>query len=148
MYKHILIATDGSEQATRAVTHGVTLAKELKATVAVVTVTEMWSAFKMAERARAGSPNPLAEYEAIEAAVAKAILADAGAVAKSAGVACKLIHVPDQPPADGIVTTAKREGCDLIVMGSRGLRGINKILLGSRAQEVLTTSTVPVMIVH
>ena len=44
IYKKILIATDGSELAGRAVAHGLTLAKELKAPVVVVTVTPMWSA--------------------------------------------------------------------------------------------------------
>lgn len=148
MYKHILIASDGSEVASRAVAHGMALADEQKATVTVVTVTEMWSAFKMAERAREGRVNPIADYEAIAAAAAKAILARAEETAKSAGVPCNLIHIPDQDAADGIVATAKDKGCDLIVMGSRGLRGIDKILLGSRAQEVLTHSKVPVLIVH
>ena len=48
MYKHILIATDGSELASQAVVHGITLAKKHKAPVTVVTVTELWSAFDMA----------------------------------------------------------------------------------------------------
>ena len=45
MYKNILIATDGSELSSRALAHGLTLAKELKARVTVVNVTELWSAF-------------------------------------------------------------------------------------------------------
>ena len=44
MYKKILIATDGSELAGRAVAHGLKLAKELKVPVVVVTVTPMRSA--------------------------------------------------------------------------------------------------------
>jgi nucleotide-binding universal stress UspA family protein len=55
MYKHILIATDGSELANEAVAHGIALAKEHKAPVTVVTVTEFWSAFGMARKAREGS---------------------------------------------------------------------------------------------
>ncbi len=44
MYKQILIATDGSELADRAVAHGLKLANEVKARVTIVTVTELWAA--------------------------------------------------------------------------------------------------------
>jgi nucleotide-binding universal stress UspA family protein len=50
MYKHILIATDGSELANRALVHGLALAKEVKAPVTLVTVTQPWSAFNMAPK--------------------------------------------------------------------------------------------------
>jgi nucleotide-binding universal stress UspA family protein len=49
-------------------------------------------------------------------------------------------------PADGILETAEQSGCDLIVMGSHGRRGLAKFLLGSQATEVLTRSKVPVLI--
>ena len=58
MYKKILIATDGSELAIRALVHGLKLAKELKVPVAVVTVTPMWSALEIAHEKR-GSPRPI-----------------------------------------------------------------------------------------
>jgi nucleotide-binding universal stress UspA family protein len=148
MYKHILIATDGSELASKAVAHGIALAKEHKASVTVVTVTEFWSAFDMARRARAGSRNPPDQYEAEASASAKRVLNEAGQIAKSQGVPCNLIHVPDQHPAEGIVATAKENGCDLIITASHGHRGVDRVLLGSRAYEVLTYSKVPVLIVR
>ena len=52
MYKHILIATDGSELATKALEHGLTLAKHDNAHVTVVTVTEPWAPLDMAHEAR------------------------------------------------------------------------------------------------
>src|SRR5688500_5192819 len=106
MYKHILIATDGSELATRAVAHGVALAKEQKSQVTIVTVTERWSAFVLGREARQGNLNPLEEYEATAAAAANAVLEEASRVAASQDVSCNLLHVPDQPPADGILATA------------------------------------------
>ena len=57
IYKKILIATDGSELANRAVAHGLKLAKELKVPVVVVTVTPMWSALEIATKR--GSPRPI-----------------------------------------------------------------------------------------
>ena len=55
MYRHILIATDGSSLATRAAKHGLALAKALGAQVTAVTVTGLWSASEMAARAARGT---------------------------------------------------------------------------------------------
>ena len=52
MYKRILIATDGSELADKAVTQGLELAKGLDATVTVVTVTDPWPAAEVSVQAR------------------------------------------------------------------------------------------------
>ena len=54
MYKHILIATDGSDLADRALVHGLALAKEVKASVTLVTVTHLWSALDMAHKGPGG----------------------------------------------------------------------------------------------
>ena len=50
--------------------------------------------------------------------------------------------------AEGIVAAAAEKGCDLIVMASHGRRGIGRLLLGSQANEVLTHSKVPTLIVR
>src|SRR5262245_49796916 len=59
MYKHILIATDGSELATKALEHGLALAKHDNAHVTVVTVTEPWAPLEMAHEARQHRPDPI-----------------------------------------------------------------------------------------
>jgi nucleotide-binding universal stress UspA family protein len=48
---------------------------------------------------------------------------------------------------EGILETAKAEGCDLIVMGSHGRRGLKSLILGSVAQKVLAHAELPVLIV-
>ena len=148
MYKRILIATDGSELASKAVVHGLALAKDLKVPVSIVTVTEMWSSLEVARMARLGNQNPISQYEEMATAAASNILDKAAQIAKSQGVTCELVHVRDQHPAEGIIATAKDKGCDLIVMASHGRRGIDRILLGSQANEVLTHSRVPALIVR
>ena len=148
MYQRILIATDGSEVASRAVAHGMALAKELKVPVSVVTVTEVWSAFDLGQMSRLGMPNPVAQYEEIATTAANNILEKASQIAKSQGVSCDLVHVRDKYPAEGIIATAKEKGCDLIVMGSHGHRGIDRLLVGSQANQVLTHSKVPTLIVR
>ena len=143
MYKHILIATDGSELAEKAVAHGLDLAKTLSARVTVVTVSEpMWSTMP-GEMAIAF---PHDEYAKSTAAAASRILAVAAGLAKQKGINVTAKHLADVFPAEGIVTAAQEGGCDLIVMASHGRRGLAKLVLGSQATKVVTNSTVPVLI--
>jgi nucleotide-binding universal stress UspA family protein len=148
MYNHLLIATDGSELATKALKHGLALAKREGAEVTVVTVTEPWSPLEMAQKAREHRPNPVAEFEAIAAEAADRILGAAAEHASELGVRCECLHVSDQHPAEGIINTAKAKGSDLIVMGSHGRRGFSRVLLGSQSYEVLTLCTVPALVVR
>ena len=143
MYKHILIATDGSELAGKAVNAGLQLAKALNAKVTAVTVTEPWTAYITGEAAIAF---PLGDYEKSAAENAAQALAAVDDLARKIAIGCKTIHVKDQHPTDGILDAAKSHGCDLIVMASHGRRGLGRLLLGSAAVSVLTHSTVPVLI--
>jgi nucleotide-binding universal stress UspA family protein len=148
MYGRILIATDGSELAGKAIIHGISLAKRLNAPVCIVTVTEAWSSSDLARAARRGNQNPIAQYEEMATAAASHILEGAAQVAKAAGVSCETVHIRDQHPAEGIIAAASDKACDLIVMASHGRRGLGRILLGSQANEVLTHSKVPALIVR
>jgi nucleotide-binding universal stress UspA family protein len=143
MYKHILIATDGSALAQKAVDQGIALAKSLKATVVGVTVTEPLSEAVVGEMVFAPR---LDEYDRCTAADASRLLATVDEAARKASVPCTVVHMRDRFPADGIIEAAKDNGCDLIIMGSHGRRGIAKFLLGSAAAEVVTRSTIPVLI--
>lgn len=146
MYKSILIPTDGSDLANKAVMHGLELAKSLGATVTVMTATSDWSPSEMAERIERGAAHPVEDFERKAAAWADKVLSECAAAARKTGVDCKTVHAKDRSAADGIVETAKSAACDLIVMASHGRGGIGRILLGSVAMKVLTYSTVPVLI--
>src|SRR5262245_34373414 len=146
MFKHILIATDGSELAGKAVEQGLAFAKALTAEITAVTVTEPWDALAMAELAQRQVPNPVSDYDARTAAAANRILWSVGEAAKKQGVPCATRHVKDRHPAEGIIETAQSEGCDLIVMASHGRRGLARLLLGSQASKVVTLSPVPVLV--
>jgi nucleotide-binding universal stress UspA family protein len=148
MYGRILIATDGSELASKAIVHGVSLAKQLNAKVCITTVTEAWSSSDLARSVRRGNQNPIAQYEEMVTAAATHVLENAAQEAKAAGVSCETVHVRDQHPAEGIIAAAKDKACDLIVMASHGRRGLGRLLLGSQAYEVLTHSKVPALIVR
>jgi nucleotide-binding universal stress UspA family protein len=143
MFKHILIATDGSQLASKAVVAGLELAKHLQARATAITATQPWMAVVTGEAALGF---PLAEYEKAAADTAARILSAVSDTAHRIGVACATVHAKDQYPADAILETAKASGCDLIVMASHGRRGLSRLLLGSEAVRVLTHSTVPVLI--
>ena len=143
MYKHLLIATDGSDLALKAVEQGLALAKALNAKATAVTATESWATIATGDM---GMAFPIEDYEKGCADSAAIILAAVSKLADQAGVSCQTVHVKDQFAAEGIIETAKSLGCDLIVMASHGRRGISRLLLGSQANQVVTHSTVPVLI--
>jgi nucleotide-binding universal stress UspA family protein len=143
MYKHILIAADGSELAQKAVTHGLALAKALGATVTAITVTDM---FPTGAYSSIPTPSMIECYEQAAAESAANILSSVCEATTKLGVPCATVHVKDQSPAEGILATAREKKCDLIVMASHGRRGVMRLLLGSQAQKVATLSAVPVLI--
>ena len=142
MFAHIMIATDGSELAQRAVAQGLALAKALGAKATAVTVSEPMAAMWWGRR-----PLPSPSKSTIRPrADAARVLAGVSAQAARAGVACDTLHVSQRFPAEGMVKAAKAQGCSLIVMASHGRRGTSKLLLGSEAARVLTLSEAPVLI--
>lgn len=143
MYKHLLIATDGSELAQIAVAQGFALAKAVNAKVTIVTVSEPWAPAAPAEVAIV---YPVEDYERAAAANASKILADASAAGAKLQITCDTVHVKEEFPAEGIVETARARGCDLIVMASHGHRGLMRLVLGSQAHRVVTQSTTSVLI--
>jgi nucleotide-binding universal stress UspA family protein len=148
MYKQILVAIDGSELTAKILDHAFTLAKLSGAAVEVVTTTEPSVLFMAgAELISISTKELLEELEKVNAAQAATVLQGAAAAAAAAGVAIDTRHVRHQIPSDGILKAAGDRKADLIVMGSHGRRGLNRLLLGSQANEVLSRSKIPVLIV-
>lgn len=145
MYKNILIATDGSELSAKAIHQGLKLAKALGAQARVATATEPWEAVVVGEVAVVVTPQKYAETSAANAAD---VLAKAKAIAEEEGIPIQTLHVSERHPAEGIIEAATEHKCDLIVMASHGRRGLSRLLLGSQANEVVTHSTIPVLIVR
>jgi nucleotide-binding universal stress UspA family protein len=143
MYKHLLIATDGSDLAKKAVDQGLGLAKVLNAKATIVNVTEPWMVSAPDEVA---AQFPVEEYENAATANASRILKDVADAAALDGIVCETVHVKNQFAAEAIVHTAKARGCDLIVMASHGHRGLMQLVLGSQANRVVAQSSVPVLI--
>ena len=100
----------------------------------------MWSALRSRTKRGSAKANPIERYQESAAAWAQRILDEAGEQAKAAGVSFELVHVPECAPAEGIIATAEKQGCDLIVMALHGRRGLGRLVLGSQANEVLAYS--------
>ena len=146
LVKHILIATDGSGRADKAVEQGLTFAKALGAKVTAVTVTESWDALSRAALAQAQVRSLAADYEHRMAAAANRILWSVGEEARKLNVPCATIYMKDRHPAEGIIEIARAQTCDLIVIASHGRRGLATPLIGSQANRVVTLSPVPVLV--
>lgn len=127
MFRNILIATDGSESAGRAVTSALSLAKSEGAKVFVVLVDAPMHAKQIKKQAQD-------------------VLNRAAAEAKAASVPCQTIQVDHDHPDQVICATAKEENCDLIVIGSHGRGRITTALLGSVTNAVLRHAVCPVLV--
>lgn len=141
MFEHILIATDGSELATKAVTAGLDLAKALGAKVTFVAVTEPRTHF-----APVSQPPLLTEDDEALKRSAETVLANACADAVKLNITCTSVYVPNQFPAETILREAKARGCDVIVMASHGRRGLARLVLGGETVRVVTHSEIPVLV--
>lgn len=139
MYKHILITTDGSDLAQKGVEHGLALAKENASKVTVVTVSQTYPLLSAATSE---------SWNATQTQLAEDALRAAKTAADRHGVAVSARQDVNVSPAEAIVETARKLGCDLIVMASHGRRGVSRLLLGSQTAEVVNHSPIPVLVVR
>jgi nucleotide-binding universal stress UspA family protein len=143
MFTNILISTDGSDLAAKAVEQGVLFAKEIGAKITAVTVTEPSNLLSVSPTHLEYTP---IEYQQHARAYAETVLGTVSDAAKSAGVACDTLHVEHEQIYQAIIEAAEARKCDLIVMASHGRRGVSAVVLGSETVKVLTHSKIPVLV--
>jgi len=136
MYRHVLIPTDGSELAGRAVRHGLALAKLVGAKVTALTVEPSFDVYTVPASRVYEMSGAFAEHAARAKAHAQGILDAIAEEARAAGVACETVQVEQDHPYQGIV------------MASHGRSGIAAIVLGSVTTKVLTHTKIPVLVYH
>ncbi len=147
MYARVLIATDGSELADRAIDHGVQLAKLAGSEVTIVTVTEPVSIVGGGYATVVGGVvEPIPELIEAQEKSARDLLQRAANRAAEQGLTIKTVLVDNSFAAEGIVATASEIGAELIIMGSHGRRGLNRLLLGSQTNNVLAHTKLPVLV--
>ena len=146
-YQHLLVPTDGSEISGRAVDQAVELAAALGARVRFLHVQNNYpiSLVGVGELVEASTIEALVEAAGKRA---EEILQQALAAASAAGVPAERTVLMNPLPHTAILEEASAAGCDLIVMGSHGRRGLEGLLLGSETQRVLLGSSTPVLVVR
>ena len=144
MYKHILVPVDGSITAQKAVHTAAGLAKAFGSSVTAIYVIDPYPFSGLGSDFAYGQ----AEYLSAATIEAKESTQAAQQTLTQAGIPVKTSVVEAHAAWRGILETAAKIGADLIVMGSHGRHGLEKMVLGSVAQRVLSHSTLPVFVVR
>ena len=141
MYDRILVPTDGSPGTRRAVDHAIRLAEAHGSTLhgLYVVNTASYASFSM-ETAWEGIGDMLRDE-------GEAAVAEISRLADAAGVPVETAVLEGSPSRE-IVRYAEDRDCDLVVMGTHGRGGIDRLLLGSVAERVVRASEVPVLTVR
>lgn len=144
MFKHIVLASDGSETASQAAKKAIELAKIHGAKLTAAFVVDPYPFIGVGEDSGAG----LQAYTAAAQANTTRAVAAFEAFAKEAGVQANARVVESSQVAKGILMVADEVGADLVVVGSHGKSGIQKLVLGSVSSKVVASCEVPVLVVR
>ncbi|WP_280192841.1 universal stress protein [Delftia sp. PS-11] len=144
MFKHILVPVDGSNSSTLAVHKGVELAKTFGSALTAVYVVDPYPFTGV------GADFAYGQSQYLNAATAEAntTLDAVRKIADEAGIAVSTVVGEGHAVHEGIVRVLESTGADLIIMGSQGRRGLEKLVLGSVTQRVLGAVRVPVLVVR
>jgi nucleotide-binding universal stress UspA family protein len=145
MFKQILIPTDGSRTAAKAIQAGVQIAKEMGASVIGFYAQEPLPLHVHGE-GYVLDKQLAAEFEGRAAEYAKRCVAEVADAAKAAGVPFEAVVTKSRLPHEAIVDAAKKQKCDAIFIASHGHKGLTGLLLGSVTQKVLVNSDIPVLV--
>jgi len=141
MFKRIVVAYDGSDQAIKALNTAIELAKAFNSKLDVVEVVDTAALLGMGF-----APIP-SDVIAQIYNKAQNDVEQAKKKAQEAGVKDVTSQVLEGDPATSIIEYASKNGADLIVMGSRGLSTFKRLVLGSVSSKVVQESRVPVLVV-
>lgn len=144
MFKHILIPVDGSFMAQKAAEKAVGLAQAFGSDVTLLYVIDPFPFTGLGSDFGYGQ----AEYLSAASAEAEEATHAAQQVLRLAGVRAEILVVNAHTTWKGILDTATQVGADLIVMGSHGRHGLEKLVLGSVTQRVLSHAHLPVFVVR
>ena len=144
MFKHILVPIDGSPTAQLAIDKAIGMAKAFDARVTAIFVIDPYPFTGVGSDFAYGQ----AEYLSAATAEANAATKAAKAAFEAAGVSVNTSVVEAHAAWRGVVEAAESAQADLIVMGSHGRSGLEKLVLGSVTQAVLSHTHLPVLVVR
>jgi nucleotide-binding universal stress UspA family protein len=139
MDRPIVVGTDGSESATKALIEAMRLAKALDEPLHIVSAYRKSALRVDVPSEFVGSVNSLDHVESV--------LADAGSRARSAGLDVTT-HPVEGDPADAIVEVAVQVDADILVVGNRGLNSLKRFVIGSVPSKIAHSSPCTTHIVY
>jgi nucleotide-binding universal stress UspA family protein len=145
MFRSIVVGTDGSDTATKAVSQAVDLARAVGATLELVSAYEPVSGQRLSEERRQAPEdlqwaiNPREDVDVTLAAAAK--------LAREAGVEVN-VYARQGDPADAILDVAEERDADLVIVGNKGMTGAKRFLLGSVPNKVSHHAPCSVLIIR
>lgn len=144
MFKHIILATDGSAHAQKAADTAMALAKHHGSRVTAVFVFDPYPYMTLG----ADSAAAFGAYQSAAKAAADEARNALAAKAQAADVPFEMQVIEGRDVASGILEVAEREGADLLVQGSHGRTGIERLILGNVASKILSMTRLPVLVVR
>jgi nucleotide-binding universal stress UspA family protein len=145
MFKTILLPTDGSDLSQKATATAIQFAQLNQAGIVAVYVVQPVPLTPMAD---GSTMLDAGAYDQQMQTAAEEVLDKVRTAAQAASVPFEGVIALSPRPADEIVDAANKYHCDVIVMGSHGRTGLNKLLVGSETEKVLAHTTLPVLVVR
>lgn len=136
MFKHIVVGTDGSDCAKLATDKAMALAKNQGAALTAVFVVTPYPYLMASEKQKFTESAKLVAEKTFEELTAQA----------GSGVSFNGKVIEAKSAEQAIEQVISETGADLLVVGSHGHSGLNRLLLGSVASKLITSSTIPVLV--
>jgi nucleotide-binding universal stress UspA family protein len=146
MFKHILIPTDGSPIANKAVKAGIQFAKDLGVRVTGYYAIEPVPQHVYGEGYLINNSKMSQALQQRAREVGETHVENMAKLAVAAGVPFSAVVAAAETPYEGIIEAAKKHKCDAIFMASHGRRGVADLIMGSVTHKVLTHSKLPVLV--
>jgi nucleotide-binding universal stress UspA family protein len=145
MYRKILVPLDGSRTSKQGLNEAIKLARHEKAQLRLIHVVDIFVVMPTLE-----GGSYVDDIQASFRTSGKKLLARAAAMVHKRGVKADTVMFESigGRAADIIIAEAKKWRADIIVIGTHGRRGINRLVMGSDAEQIIRSSPVPVLTVR
>jgi nucleotide-binding universal stress UspA family protein len=147
VYRTLVVGTDGSETAARAVAAAADVAKAYGARLVVVTAFSHDERHEEEAVSQRGVPDDL-RFTLTDRVQAEDVAKTGREIAREAGLTDVVIAADEGPPADVLLGVAEDHAADLVVVGSKGMTGASRFVLGSVANTVSHHAPCDVLVVH
>jgi len=141
LFQRILIPIDGSQLSLKAAKQGIYIARKLESKVVFLYVIDV----RMIEASSLAGVDPGILKTRLRNA-AERYLNEAAKVVEEENITFQN-RIREGLPAEDILKEIEEERIDLVIMGSKGMSGAHRVIIGSTAEEVVRWSPCPVLIV-